>query len=101
MAGTYAKSAVEQMMGKAMSARGVAELLWQGVIDGAFYIKGYDSAQPRELLHAMLQARTDDIVQARPALSHLVRDENGKRVRKQIGAAMQGGVVALKARAKL
>jgi len=98
-AGTYKSGAsqVEAMMPTAMSAEGIASLLADGILrDKAFYIKGYDAAQPTELLHAMLEARCEDITNGRPPLSHLER-EAGKPVRKKIGAAVKAGKERLKA----
>ena len=60
-------------------------------------------SEPKEMLHAMLQWRVDDITQERDALSHLVRDESqgdvgvGKEGRATIKAAIAEGQKNLKA----
>ena len=68
---------------------------------GTFYIKGYDFGQPHEMLHAMLQARTSDIIEARAPLSWMQRTEAGKAVRSAISKATREGRARLKARGKL
>ena len=83
-------------MGKtAMSPAQIAEVLVSELRKGTFYIKGWDDGQPVEMLHTMLQLRTDDIIQARAPLSHLLRNSLGKEGRDKINNARKQGLARL------
>ena len=82
---------MSNMMKSMMTPAKMAEVLADKIGDGNFYIVGFDGGQPKEMLHTMLQTRADDIIQERPALSHLIRDDNGKALRGQIKDAIQTG----------
>jgi len=80
------------MMPKAASAESMAELLRQGILDQkAFYIIGHDGGQPVELVHALVEARCEDIVQGRQPLSHLTKGPTSKPAKKKIAQALKAG----------
>ena len=94
--------AMQQMQSQSMQPERLVELLSDGILKKkSFYIKGYDFGQPHEMLNAMLKARMEDIVHERNPLSHLVRDEEGTKVRKSISSARKVGMKILADRGKL
>lgn len=79
-----------------------ARALRDGIAAGQFYVLAPDRSLPREMMHAQIRVRTDDIVLGRPPLSHTLRgDPLGTEVRGQIKKGMQQGLARQKATGKL
>jgi hypothetical protein len=85
--------AVSGMQTNALPPDQMASILLSEMAASKFYVIGFDAGQPKEMLHAMLQWRVDDIVEERNPLSHLVRGDDpvGKEGRATTKGAIAEG----------